>query len=366
LSGATGQSPRSNPSSVGIIIPAYRNTGLEDCLRSLERLGDDGVRFEVFVILNDATPEVVAIAQRHSSDIHVVDLPMNLGTGGAFNHGFGLAKSEYLVTLQDDAEVESGWLRHLVDRIESAPDIGAVGGLVMDLNGDVYDAGWVVWRDGSTDPVWLGVSRSPDLFQESRAIDYHGSVGLIVRREAWESVSGFDDRYYPAYHGDTDFCERLRQRGWRVIYEPKARVRHAISMSSTQHFRAFVGRRNRQLFLETHADAISDRGTPSGDPADVAREVARAAGIPERLRPDPPTASELALLRQRMSRSPGEILRRERDLWVDFATSLLHELQELKRECDIQTTAAEERLAVINELKGQTRRRLFRRSSSGD
>ena len=132
-----------------IVIPAFRNHGLRETLASLLEVDPGGVDAEIIVVLNGATNEVKAIAAEYEPDVTVVDMPVNLGVAGAFNHGFGVGTGRYLVQMQDDAQVEPGWLGLLVDAVESAPDIGAAGALNVNQAGEVRDAGWVVWRDGT-------------------------------------------------------------------------------------------------------------------------------------------------------------------------------------------------------------------------
>jgi GT2 family glycosyltransferase len=63
---------------------------------------------------------------------------------------------------------------------------------------------------------------------------------MLVRREAFESVGGFDDRYW-MYWEDADLCRRLVDLGWRIFYEPTAVVHHATGASGTNErtIRAF-------------------------------------------------------------------------------------------------------------------------------
>ena len=201
---------------VTMVIPAYRNTGLRACLDGIAAL-DRSVPFETIVVLNDATDEVRAIAGEYSGEVQLADIPVNLGVSGAFNHGFALGTGEYLLELQDDSIPGPDLITALVARAEAVPDAGAIGALALNHDDEVLDPGMVVWRSGLTCAGLINGSRRPDDYVESRAVDYHGSVGMLIRRAAWESVGGLDDAFYPAYYGDVDLCFRLRERGWRVL-----------------------------------------------------------------------------------------------------------------------------------------------------
>ena len=170
---------------------------------------------------------------------------------------------------------------------------------------------------------------------------------MLIRRQAWASIGGFDDMYYPAYYGDVDFCFRLRERGWRVLLEPQARVRHHGQMSTTTRFRSFILECNRQRFLQRHGDVVAQRGTRTLDPRDLDREIAAARAQPAGSQPPPPTPEELAALAARLDRNPQDILRRELAVRSDYANQLEAELERVIAEREGSAAATQR---TINEL----------------
>ena len=301
-----------------IVVPAYRSVAVGATIESLLAAGGE-IDFELIVVLNGATSEVRELTARFADEATIIDSPVNLGVSGAFNLGFSAAGGDYLVEMQDDATPDPGWLDHLASAVESAPDVAGAGALVLDETGRLRDPGWIIWRSGVTSPALIDLSLDPAAYTKRRAVDYHGSAGMLFRRAAWESVGGLDDSFYPAYYGDVDFCWRLRQRGWRVLLEPRAVVRHASGGSSSEEFRSFASNRNRELFLERHAPSIADHGEFSRNPASVARELARAANVPPGPRPAPAKADELRLLSERTQLDPSAVLDREREVAAAFA-----------------------------------------------
>src|SRR5207244_8292943 len=110
--------------------------------------------------------------------------------------------------------------------IRSAPDIGAVGGRQVFLDGTLQEAGSIVWRDGSC----LGYGRGDDpfapMYMFRRDVDYCSAAFLLTPRRVWEKLGGFDEAFQPAYYEDSDYCARLWERGLRVVYEPRAMILH--------------------------------------------------------------------------------------------------------------------------------------------
>ncbi len=181
--------------SVCIVIPAYRQASIRDCLESIKALDGDGVSYEVRVVLNDVFAEIRESVRGSRPPVIIHDMPMNLGVGGAYNLAFASSRSEYMLGLQDDSIVEPGLLRHLQQRVASAPDIAAAAALVTDLDGQVWDAGWAIWGDGLASPVWSNGSRDPADHPACRSVPHHGTMGMMIRRAAWESIGGFDDAF---------------------------------------------------------------------------------------------------------------------------------------------------------------------------
>jgi len=343
---------------ITIAIPAYRNTGLGECLDAIAAV-DPTVPFETIVVLNDATAEVRDLALARSGAIRLAEVPVNLGVAGAFNHGFGLGTGEFLLELQDDSIPALDLLTVLMERAEAEPDAGAIGALTLNREGEVSDPGWVVRRDGATFPGLVDGSRNPDDYRECRAIDYHGSAGMLIRRTAWESVGGLDDGFYPAYYGDVDLCFRLRERGWRILLEPRARVRHAGGASTSSPFRVFLGMRLRERFLERHHAALEtpaefDQPTIAAVNAEVARAAAAEAGTP----PPPPTPAEIAQLRARLDIDALGIAKRERDVQADYARHIERALRAEEEHGLARIEEVERRLLSEQERLTDARRRL--------
>ncbi len=280
---------------------------------------DATVPFETVVVLNDATDEVCAIADDYAGHIRIAPMPVNLGVSGAFNQGFALGTGEFLLELQDDSTPDPDLLTILVARAEAEPDAGAIGALIIDEHGEVSDPGMVVWRNGVTSAGLTAGSRNPDHYVSCRVVDYHGSVGMLLRRSAWESVGGLDDLFYPAYYGDVDLCFRLRTRGWRVIVEPRTRVHHAAGTSTSPGFHDFLIGWLRERFVERHRRALEHHGEFDPSPSAADTELARAAKTPRRPAPPPPTPEERSRLRARLDIDALAIAKRERDVHAAYA-----------------------------------------------
>ena len=110
--------------------------------------------------------------------------------------------------------------------MEADDSVGICGPMLLFDDGQLQEAGGIVWSDAS---AWnYGRMANPMLpaFNYRREVDYVSGACMLVRRSVWDELGGFDERFAPAYYEDTDFCFAARAAGYRVVYQPYARVYH--------------------------------------------------------------------------------------------------------------------------------------------
>src|SRR5262245_14030062 len=140
--------PSQVPTASIVVLSRHNARRIGRCLAALARL-PDRVSREIIVLLNGADADVRAALASLPAPVHVLDSAVNLGFAGGCNRASAEATGRYLVFLNDDTEVEAGWLQSLVEVADAASDIGAVGSCVVFPDQSVQEAGSIVWRDGS-------------------------------------------------------------------------------------------------------------------------------------------------------------------------------------------------------------------------
>jgi GT2 family glycosyltransferase len=220
-----------------------------DCLESLRRPGACPPDTELVVVANGTSADRLAPLMAQD-DVVVVVNEVNLGFAAGCNQAASVARAPLLLFLNDDSTVEGGCIGALVSAAAADPAIGAVGSRILWADGTLQEAGSVLWADGSGARVGEGLPPGSTAYGEPRDVDYASANGMLVTRSAWDAVDGFDERYYPAYFEDVDLCLTLRARGFRIRYEPEARVVHRESQSTTGAFRGFLLTRNQRLLVE--------------------------------------------------------------------------------------------------------------------
>lgn len=260
-----------------IIVVGWRNAPLLlDCLASVQANVAD-YPYELLLVLNEPTPQLRTDVAMHVRGARVWEFSTNLGFGGAVNLAATQARGDYLILLNDDSVVEPNWLEALVETAERRQRCGAVGSTFLHLDGSLQEAGSVLWDDGTTAAV--GDGGVPGNWDFERRVDYCSGGSLLVRRDLWLELGGLDERYYPAYYEDVDFCLRLQEAGWQVWYQPLSRVRHVRSASTPAPYRGLLGELNRGRFCQRWPELLADR-QPKGQ---VELAVWQAMGRPTRV-----------------------------------------------------------------------------------
>ncbi|HEX6738489.1 MAG TPA: glycosyltransferase, partial [Vicinamibacteria bacterium] len=218
--------PRLENPECSVLIPVFNQAEHTfQCLRAL--LGEiDPARHEVIVVDNASSDETPRLLARFADRVRVLRNPENRGFVEACNQGAAAAGGRYLVFLNNDTLVQPGWLRHLVATAEADPGAGAVGSMLLYPDGRLQEAGGLIWNDGQAHNYGRYESPEDPRFAFAREVDYCSGASLLVPRELFQELGGFDLRYAPAYYEDADLGMALRARGHRVVYQPLSRVVH--------------------------------------------------------------------------------------------------------------------------------------------
>jgi GT2 family glycosyltransferase len=309
---------------VSIIIPAFSTFELlTACLRSLAAHAPPEVASETIIVLNEATDDAVERLAEMVTGTKIIPSPVNLGLTGAGNRGRHEALGELIVLLHDDAEVRPGWLEALLEAAEAYPEAGAIGSKVLWPDGQLQDAGCILWRDASTSACWVGAAPSPDSFDKIRAVDYCGTSSLLIRASVWDAIGGLDERLYPTYYVDVNIAMEVRRMGGVVLYQPKSRIVHHRGASGTPRYRAFLGHRNRQTFTRKWGHQLEEHEPRTDDTAEaVSRAMRRADERRLRVSPSWPSSSQAFAGQDRILPEPEHYLKKAYEVQTEYVSYL--------------------------------------------
>lgn len=259
--------PSSATPNVSIVIPVHNKIDYSvACLRSLAK-HPGTIAFEV-VVVDDASSDATAERLARIDGIRVVRNTQNLGFVGSCNAGAEQAQSEFLVFLNNDTVVTDGWLDALLRCFDEEPEAGLAGAKLVYPDGRLQEAGGIVFADGSGWNYGRFENPADPRFEFRREADYCSGAAIMIRRDLFRELRGFDTRYAPAYYEDTDLAFAVRKAGKKVFYEPGATVVHfegitagTDSGSGMKRFQTI----NRGKFLEKWKNELARQPAPIHD-----------------------------------------------------------------------------------------------------
>ena len=219
---------------VAIVVVTYNSAGeIGRCLDALQSLNDIEL-----VVVDNASSDTTRI-EIVARNVRMIANPTNAGFAAAVNQGVVSTNSPLILLLNPDAHLVSG-LDAMAALFESH-ETGGVGGMLISDKGHP-DIGFMARSlPGATELIFevLGINR---LWPRNRInwhyrclamdpmataqVDQPAGAFFMFSREAWQTIGGFDERFWPVWFEDVDFCARLKSAGFRTYYTPKGIAKH--------------------------------------------------------------------------------------------------------------------------------------------
>ncbi len=224
--------PTSSNPDVSIIIPVYNK--FEYTYRCLASIAANPPQapFEVIVV-DDRSTDVTMLARLVlDNSVNIIRNETNFGFVRGCNRGAAAARGKYLYFLNNDTEVKPGFLDELIWTFRECEGVGIAGSKLLFPNGKLQEVGGIIWRMG--DGWNWGRDDDPNnpRYMYMRDADYVSGAALMIDKELFEQLGGFDELYAPAYYEDTDLCFRVREKGKRVVVQPLSQIVHFEGVTS--------------------------------------------------------------------------------------------------------------------------------------
>lgn len=221
--------PYSEQPQVSIIIPVYNAWKMNyRCVKSIIE-NTTGVDYEIILADDCSTDETKNCTDKIKNVVHVYN-KSNLGFLRNCNHAATYASGEFILFLNNDTEVLSNWLAPMIN-LFADKTVGMAGSKLVYPDGTLQEAGGIVWNDASG---WnYGKHHDPDApeYNYVKECDYISGASIVLRKKLWEEIGGFDELYVPAYCEDSDLAFVIRQKGYKVLYQPLSEVVHFESIT---------------------------------------------------------------------------------------------------------------------------------------
>lgn len=210
---------------VSILIPVYNQFAYTyHCLEHIKKYGGD-IAYEI-IIGDDCSSDRTKELEKVVKGIGVIHHERNYQFLINCNRMSKKARGKYLVFLNNDTQVQKGWLEALVSLMEEDKAVGLAGSKFIYPTGLVQEAGGIVWKDASVLQFGNNRQAGEKELNVRREADYISGASIMIRKELWDEIGGFDERFVPAYYEDVDLAFQVRERGYKVVYQPESEVVH--------------------------------------------------------------------------------------------------------------------------------------------
>ncbi len=230
---------------VSVIIPTYNNIALtKKCLAALQKNTADAHLNDVIVVDNasvDETPKFLGSQDR----VRAICNKKNLGFSKAINQGAEKAEGDVLVFLNNDTEVQAGWLEPLLAAL-AKKGAAIASPKMLFPSGKVQHAGIVISNDYIPRHIYYNESTGKEYVNKIREFQAVTAACMAIKKDIFVSAGGFDEKYLNGME-DIDLCLRVKELGYRIFYCPESVVVHHESVSAGR-FKAV--NKNEEIFLK--------------------------------------------------------------------------------------------------------------------
>lgn len=230
-------------------------------------------QFEIVIVDNASTDGSAQSFREAYPSAIVIENPTNIGFAAANNRGLKSCTGRYVLLVNSDVIVRDGCIAALWDFMEKHIEVGLVGPKVLNPDLTIQES----CREFPT--LWNSLCRAFALdtafpksrlfsrqlmrywsHDETRTVDILSGCFWMARQNALQSVGPLDERFF-MYAEDKDWCKTFWERGWKVVYHPKAQAIHyAAASSSRDPVRFYVEmQRANLLYWKKHSGLVYQR-----------------------------------------------------------------------------------------------------------
>jgi N-acetylglucosaminyl-diphospho-decaprenol L-rhamnosyltransferase len=227
------------------------------CLRAIERTTPPDLEHEILVLDNASDDGSARAVRELGLDLRLIALDRREGKAANDSRLLQEARGEYCLLLNEDSELRPGAVAALLGALRADKRAGAAGAQLISPDGREVPCAWKL-PDASTALAGalflhrrLTVESGGD---GTQPVGWVQSSAMMVRREAAREVGWLDSDFF-VYSDETDFCKRLGDAGWRILFVPSAQAVHHDQMAQDAagtERRIVEYHRNRDLYLRKH------------------------------------------------------------------------------------------------------------------
>jgi O-antigen biosynthesis protein len=222
---------------VSLVIPTRdRASFLRLCLESTFAK-TEYQNYEIVIIDNDSSESETLgyfSSLQANERVRICRMPGTFNYSKLNNFGVDQARGALVVLLNNDIEViNGGWLDEMVGH-GLRPEIGAVGARLWYPDGTMQHGGVILGAGGIAGHAHAGIRHEHGYFARAHLVQNFSAVTaacMLVRKDLYLQLGGLDEKNLAVAFNDVDFCLRLQEKGFRILWTPHAELRHHESAS---------------------------------------------------------------------------------------------------------------------------------------
>lgn len=230
---------------------------LEEFLPSVTK--SDWPNLEIVMGDNGSTDGSVAFVKGAYPGITVIQNDANYGFTGGYNKILEQVDADYYILLNSDVEVPEGWIKPVIELMETDPLIAAAAPKIKayyqrdhfehaGAAGGFIDAFGYPFCRGR---MFYEIEEDKGQYQQSGEIFWASGAALFIKKKYWDEAGGFDERFF-AHMEEIDLCWRLKNMGYKIMYCAQSEVFHVGggTLNTENPFKTYLNFRNNLLLLK--------------------------------------------------------------------------------------------------------------------
>ena len=224
------------------------------------------VNFETIVVDNGSEDESTELVEKSWKQVKLIKFPINKGFAVANNVGFREAKGRYVLLLNSDTIITSTTLPVMVKFLDDHSDAGCVGCKHLNVDKTLQRSmdnfpsllnDFLSYTELYRLSIFLPLLKNKFAWwsdhNEVREVDWVNGACMMVRKEVIDEVGGLDEEFF-IYGEELDWCYRMKERGWKVYFTPKATIVHlgGQAMNRAANKRIVLKYKGQYLFYKKH------------------------------------------------------------------------------------------------------------------
>ena len=250
------------PILVSIILVNYNGADvLPDCLNSLNKFIPKH-NCEIILVDNDSQDNSIDLVTDNFPDTKIIRMSRNCGFGAGNNAGAKIAQGKFLFLLNTDITLNNNILPHLLDLMENRLDVGIIGTKLLfpDQSFQLSVAPAISIQGEFISRKLHKIAANKEYLQQVekkyifiQELDWVSGASLFICTELFHDLGGFDETFF-MYFEDADLCQRVINKGYKVLYTPEVSLIHirGHSMKKNADVMAVEYRRSQIYYYQKH------------------------------------------------------------------------------------------------------------------